>query len=77
MTLNKFKANNSSATKASLIKFDVPYIVIVTQIKFKFHEIPFSGHLVMALDGRTERRADGRTNRQTWTKLYPFAFGRG
>ena len=35
------------------------HIIIVIHIKYKFHEIPFSGYIVMAPDRRTERRTDG------------------
>ena len=56
---------------------DKTWRVIVIHIKYKFHEIPFISHLVMAPDGRTEgrteggtdRRTDGRTDGRTWTKL--------
>ena len=38
------------------------HIVIEIHIQYKFHEIPFSGNLVMAPDGRTERQTDGGTD---------------
>ena len=34
------------------------HIVIVIHILYRFHEIPFSGYLVMAPDRRTDRRTD-------------------
>ena len=34
-------------------------------IKYKFHEIPFSGYVVMAPDGRREGRMDRRKDRRT------------
>ena len=45
---------NSYTTKASLTKLDVHRIVIVIHTQYKFHEIPSSGYLVMAPDGRTD-----------------------
>ena len=52
--LNQFKGYSSCATKARLTKLDVHHIIIVIHIQYKFHEIPFSGYLVMAPDGRTD-----------------------
>ena len=43
----------------SRTKLDVHHIIIVIHIYYKFHEIPFSGYVVMAPDGRTVGRMDG------------------
>ena len=66
MIFDHIKGNNSSTTNASLTKFYVHHIVIVIHIKYKFHEIPFSGYFVMALDiqmdGKTKRQKEGLTD---------------
>ena len=54
MNLNQFKGYSSCATKARLTKLDVHHIIIVIHIQYKFHDIPFSGYLAMAPDGRTD-----------------------
>ena len=58
MDLNQFKGYNSRTTKASLTKLDMHHIVLVIYLYYKFHEIPFSGYLGMARDGRTVGRTD-------------------
>ena len=65
MDFIQIKGYNSGSTKARRTKLDVHHIIIVILIQYKFHEIPLSGYIVMAPDGRT------------WTNLYPSAFGGG
>ena len=59
MILNQFKGFNSLTTEVSQTKLAMHDIVIVIHILYKFYEIPLSGYLVMAPDGRTEGRTDG------------------
>ena len=50
--LNQIKGYNSCITVASLTKLDMHQRVIMIYIYFIFHEILFTGCLVMAPDGQ-------------------------
>ena len=63
--------------EVSLIKLDMQHIVIVIHIQYKFHEIPFSGYLVMAQDGQMEGRTNMDKPISLRQNLYSSAFGEG
>ena len=56
------------------MKLQVHNSSMILYIQYKFHEILFISYLIMAEDGRTDRRTDGR-KRQHQTNISPPSVG--
>ena len=52
MNFRQLKGNNSAITDDTPIKLSMHNLTLAIYIQFKFHEIPSTGYLVMAEDGK-------------------------
>lgn len=75
LSYNHYKGNISCTADALLTKFDMLQHIMVIYNPINFHQIPFTGSLVI-VPGERDGQMDKMTDGGAWRKLYRSAFRR-